>query len=55
MDWISEKIQTVWNAIVAFLTPLLEGIKMFFETIWNAIYTAISTTLSTISSVVTSV
>ena len=42
-------------AIVAFLTPILEGIQMTFETIWNAISNTISTVLTAIQDVVTTV
>ena len=40
------KRQTVWNAIVSFLSPLLTGIQTRMSTAWNAIKTVISTVLS---------
>ena len=43
MDWISEKISAIWNGIVSFLTPILEGIRSTFETIWNAVKSVIDT------------
>lgn len=52
MNLISEKIQTIWNAIVGFITPILEGIKSFFETVWNAISTVILTVVNTIHNVI---
>lgn len=52
---VSQKIQEIWNAIVAFLTPMLEGIKNVFQTIWTAIQSVVTTVLTAIQSVVTTV
>lgn len=52
---VSQKIQEVWNAIVAFLTPVLEGIKNVFQTIWTAIQSVVTTVLTAIQGVVTTV
>ena len=52
---VSQKIQEIWNAIVAFLTPVLEGIKNVFQTIWTAIQSVVTTVLTAIQSVVTTV
>ena len=55
MDWISEKITAIWNAIVAFLTPLLDGIRNTFDTIWNTISNIITTVMDWISAKITAV
>ena len=52
---VSQKIQEIWNAIVAFLTPVLEGIKNVFQTIWTAIQSVVTTVLTAIQGVVTTV
>ena len=51
LDTISSTIQNIWNAIVAFLTPILQGIADTFTSIWNSILTAVQTATSTISNV----
>lgn len=57
MAWtaISTKVLEVWTAITEFLAPILENIKMLFETVWNAILTAITTVLTAIQNVVTTI
>ena len=52
---VSQKIQEIWNAIVAFLTPVLEGIKNVFQTIWTAIQSVVTTVLTAIQGVITTV
>lgn len=52
---VSQKIQEIWNAIVAFLTPVLEGIKNVFQTIWTAIQSVVTTVLTAIQGAVTTV
>lgn len=52
---ISTKVLEVWTAITEFLAPILENIKMLFETVWNAILTAITTVLTAIQNVVTTI
>lgn len=52
---VSQKIQEIWNAIVAFLTPVLKGIKNVFQTIWTAIQSVVTTVLTAIQGVVTTV
>lgn len=52
---VFQKIQEIWNAIVAFLTPVLEGIKNVFQTIWTAIQSVVATVLTAIQGVVTTV
>ena len=52
---VFQKIQEIWNAIVAFLTPVLEGIKNVFQTIWTAIQSVVTTVLTAIQGVVTTV
>lgn len=52
---VSQKIQEIWNAIVAFLTPVLEGIKNVFQTVWTAIQSVVTTVLTAIQGVVTTV
>jgi TP901 family phage tail tape measure protein len=51
LDTISNTIQNIWNAIVAFLTPILQGIADTFTSIWNGILTAVQTATNTISNV----
>lgn len=51
LDTISSTIQNIWNAIVAFLTPILQGIADTFTSIWNSILTAVQTATNTISNV----
>lgn len=55
LDTISSTIQNIWNAIVAFLTPILQGIADTFTSIWNSILTAVQTATSTISNVLQTV
>lgn len=55
LDAILTTISNVWNAIVGFLTPILEGIKNTFTTIWKAIKTAVSTAINNIQTVITTV
>lgn len=55
LDAISTTISNIWNAIVGFLTPILEGIKNTFTTIWEAIKTAVSTAINNIQTVITTV
>lgn len=52
---VSQKIQEIWNAIVVFLTPVLEGIKNVFQTIWTAIQSVVTTVLTAIQGVATTV
>lgn len=52
---VSQKIQEIWNGIVAFLTPVLEGIKNVFQTVWTAIQSVVTTVLTAIQGVVTTV
>lgn len=46
---------TLWNAIVSFLKPILEGIKNTFTTVWNAIKSTISTVLNAIQTTITNI
>lgn len=55
LDTISSTIQNIWNAIVAFLTPILQGIADTFTSIWNSILTAVQTATNTISNVLQTV
>lgn len=55
LDAISSTIQNIWNAIVAFLTPILQGIADTFTSIWNSILTAVQTATNTISNVLQTV
>ena len=55
LDTISSTIQNIWNAIVAFLTPILQGIADTFTSIWNNILTAVQTATDTISNVLQTV
>lgn len=55
LDTISSTIQNIWNAIVAFLTPILQGIADTFTSIWNNILTAVQTATNTISNVLQTV
>nr|UWD75338.1 MAG: hypothetical protein [Bacteriophage sp.] len=55
LDAISTTISNIWNAIVGFLTPILDGIKNTFTTIWEAIKTAVSTAINNIQTVITTV
>lgn len=55
LDTISSAIQNIWNAIVAFLTPILQGIADTFTSIWNSILTAVQTATNTISNVLQTV
>lgn len=55
LDAISTTIGNIWNAIVGFLTPILDGIKNTFTTIWEAIKTAVSTAINNIQTVITTV
>lgn len=55
LDAISTTISNIWNAIVGFLTPILEGIKNTFTAIWEAIKTAVSTAINNIQTVITTV
>lgn len=55
LDAISSAIQNIWNAIVAFLTPILQGIADTFTSIWNSILTAVQTATNTISNVLQTV
>lgn len=55
LDTISNTIQNIWNAIVAFLTPILQGIADTFTSIWNSILTAVQTATNTISNVLQTV
>ena len=55
LDTISGTIQNIWNAIVAFLTPILQGIADTFTSIWNSILTAVQTATNTISNVLQTV
>lgn len=55
LDAISTTIQNVWNAIVEFLTPILQGIADTFTSIWNTILTAVQTATDTISNVLQTV
>lgn len=55
LDAISSAIQNIWNAIVAFLTPILQGIADTFTSIWNSILTAVQTVTNTISNVLQTV
>ena len=55
LNAISTTISNIWNAIVGFLTPILEGIKNTFTTIWNTIQSVISTVLNTIQTTVTTI
>lgn len=55
LDTISSTIQNIWNTIVAFLTPILQGIADTFTSIWNSILTAIQTATNTISNVLQTV
>lgn len=55
LNAISTTISNIWNAIVSFLTPILEGIKNTFTTVWNAIKTAVSTVINAIQTVITTV
>lgn len=55
LDTISSTIQNIWNAIVAFLAPILQGIADTFTSIWNSILTAVQTATNTISNVLQTV
>lgn len=55
LDTISSTIQNIWNAIVAFLTPILQGIADTFTSIWDSILTAVQTATNTISNVLQTV
>lgn len=55
LDAISSAIQNIWNAIVAFLTPILQGIADTFTSIWSSILTAVQTATNTISNVLQTV
>lgn len=55
LDTISSTIQNIWNTIVAFLTPILQGIADTFTSIWNSILTAVQTATNTISNVLRTV
>lgn len=55
LDAISTTISNIWNAIVGFLTPILEGIKNTFTTIWEAVKSAVSTAINNIQTVITTV
>lgn len=55
LDTISSTIQNIWNTIVAFLTPILQGIADTFTSIWNSILTAVQTATNTISNVLQTV
>lgn len=55
LDTISSTIQNIWNAVVAFLTPILQGIADTFTSIWNSILTAVQTATNTISNVLQTV
>lgn len=55
LDAISSTIQNIWNAIVAFLAPILQGIADTFTSIWNSILTAVQTATNTISNVLQTV
>ena len=54
-DWMKEKITTAWQAIVDFLTPVLDGLTSFFEGIWNGITDFVSQAHDTISGIVDTV
>lgn len=55
IEAISTTISNTWNAIVSFLTTILEGIKNTFTTIWKAIKTVVSTAINNIQTVITTV
>lgn len=55
MDWISDKIQAVWNFISDYITPVLENIRDFVSGIWDTIKNNISEKLELIKSIVSSV
>lgn len=55
MDWISDKIQAVWNFISDYITPVLENIRDFISSIWDTIKNNISEKLELIKSVVSDV
>lgn len=55
LDTISSTIQNIWNAIVAFLTPILQSIADTFTSIWNSILTTVQNVTNTISNVLQTV
>ena len=55
MDWIHDKISAAWTAIVAFILPILDGIRSFFIDTSNAICETVSSVMERIHAVISAV